>query len=96
MVSQLLHEQPALWCAVFGLILGFALGICCAKCFARLPAGQQPRPRRAASTVKGELKMVLLVRTDLGMQKGASAESFCDLSRNERGQVEAARLNKFK
>ena len=67
MFKALLNEP--LVCAVIGLLLGFALGLCYANCFAQ-PRGEQ-RPRQRAA--RGELKMVFLVRTDLGMQKG----TFC-------------------
>ena len=74
MFKDLLNEP--LVCAVLGLLLGFALGLCYANCFAQ-PRGEQ-RPRQRAA--RGELKMVLLVRTDLGMQKGTFCSkmfSFC-------------------
>lgn len=52
-----------LWLAagLLGLALGFLLGILWTR--PQSPRSQQPSHR-------GELKMVLLVRTDLGMQKG--------------------------
>ena len=68
MFQDLLNE-PLVF-AVLGLLLGFALVLFYSNCFAQPRGEQRPRPQRAA---RGELKMVLLVRTDLGMQKG----TFC-------------------
>ncbi|CAE7864748.1 unnamed protein product [Symbiodinium necroappetens] len=60
--------------AVFllGLLLGVALGFLVSRRF--LAKTQTARPSGAGRRpAKGEVKMVLLVRTDLGMQKGKIA-----------------------
>ena len=68
MALELLHEPLA--CAFVGFILGIGFGIYLASCCFGKPGAGQRRPIRQRPVARGELKMVLLVRTDLGMQKG--------------------------